>query len=330
MPKIFISTIPFGEVDPAPIELLRQTGWEFTINPLGRKLKADEVADIAMDADGIIAGTEDLRRLIQNSSKLKMISRVGIGLDSVPLEACKQRGIMVSYTPDAVTLAVAEMTIGGMISITRHLALADTRIRQGKWKRLMGKRIGESIIGLIGFGRIGYQVARLLTPFSPQNVLVNDLLDKSAEISQLVKMGLNIRHADKEAIYQQADIISLHVPYSKQTHHLISQKTLKLFRKDSFLLNFARGGIVNEGDLYQGLQKGWIKGAVIDVFEEEPYAGELTKLENVLMTQHMGSCSYDCRSQMERRATEEIIRYFNGEDLQNAVPAEEYRYQAEF
>jgi len=329
MPKIFISTIPFGEVDPTPLKLLQQTGWAYTVNPLGRKLKSQEVAELAMDADGIIAGTENLVALIQNSTKLKMISRVGIGLDSVPLRECKQKAISVSYTPDAVTLAVAEITLGVMIGVSRHLWVADHHLRKGKWKRLMGKRIGESIIGLVGFGRIGTKVAHLLVPFSPAQVLVNDVLDKTEALQKVKDKGVNICAAEKEEIYKKADIISLHIPNSKQTMQMINEKTLKLFKKDSFLINFARGEIVDEKALYQALKNDWIKGAAIDVYQEEPYSGDLLCLENVLLTPHIGSCSYDCRSQMELQATEDIIRFFNGEALRNAVPQEEYRYQEE-
>ncbi|MGD9159747.1 MAG: NAD(P)-dependent oxidoreductase, partial [Desulfobacteraceae bacterium] len=160
MTKIFISTSPFGEINPEPIELLKKTGWEFIVNPMGRKLQSSEVAELALDADGIIAGTEDLRPLIEKSKQLKIISRVGIGLDSVPLDECKRRGIVVTYTPDAVTLAVAELTIGVMVCLSRSVHISDRALRENKWKRIMGKRLGESIIGIIGFGRIGSNVAR--------------------------------------------------------------------------------------------------------------------------------------------------------------------------
>ena len=135
MPKIFISADPFGEINPEPIELLEKTGWEFRVNPLGRKLRPLEMAELAMDADGIIAGTEELSPLIKKSSKLKIISRVGIGLDSVPLEECKRRGIIITYTPDAVTMAVSELTVGIMICLSRNVYTSDRDLRMRQWKR---------------------------------------------------------------------------------------------------------------------------------------------------------------------------------------------------
>jgi len=233
----------------------------------------------------------------------------------------------VTYTPDAVTAAVAEFTLGVMISIMRHAYKSDMRMRQGLWNRLMGKRIADSVIGLIGFGRIGSSVARLLIPFNPAKVLVNDIKDRSAVMVELEKQGLSIKHAEKEEIYIKSDIISLHIPYSPLTKNMINEETFRLFNKDSFLINTSRGGIVNENDLYHALKNQMIQGAAVDAFEEEPYNGDLTTLDNVLLTQHMGSCSFDCRYNMELQAAEDLIRYFNGDKLQNEVPPEEYEYQ---
>ena len=148
IPKIFVSTSPFGEVTPEPITLLEETGWDFKINPLERKLTPDEVAEMASNCDGLIAGTENIDIVLKKAKRLKIISRVGIGLDSVPLQKCRDMGITVTYTPDAVTMAVAELTIGIMISLTRHVSLADRDIRKGKWKRIQGKRVGKFIIGI--------------------------------------------------------------------------------------------------------------------------------------------------------------------------------------
>ena len=329
MPKIFISTVPFGEIDSTPIRLLKETGWEYKINPLGRKLSPNEVAELALDYDGLIAGTEDLKPLIEKSNKLKIISRVGIGLDSVPLALCREKGITVAYTPDAVTMAVAELTVGIMISLTRHTLISDKSLRLGEWRRRQGKRIGMSIIGIIGLGRIGTNVVKLLAPFRPEGILVNDIKDKSKHIAEFRNGGLNIRQVEKKEIYRKSDIVSLHIPLSSQSRNLINAETLQHFKKETYLINLARGGIVNEIDLYKALITGQIGGAAIDCFEEEPYCGPLAELDNVLLTQHMGSCSFDCRARMEMEATQDLIRFFIGEPLKNEVPEEEYFYQHE-
>ncbi|MGK5092508.1 phosphoglycerate dehydrogenase [Deltaproteobacteria bacterium TL4] len=328
MPKIFISTVPFGEIDRTPLDLLEQTGWDYQINPLGRKLTPEEVGAFVKDGEGLIAGTENLDVVLKTAKNLKIISRVGIGLDSVPLAKCKELGITVAYTPDAVTHAVAEFTVGMMVSVTRYVCQADRNARKPVWKRFIGKRIGESVLGIIGVGRIGTQIIRLISGFKPKEILVNDLKDKTQEIQQLRdQYGLCIRQVEKEEIYKNADILSLHVPLSPLTRNLINKDVFPQFRKDVFLINQARGGIVNESDLYEALKAQTIAGAAIDVFEQEPYTGPLTELENIVLTQHMGSCSFDCRSRMEIEAAENLIRFFKKEPLLGEVPEEEYTYQ---
>lgn len=330
MPKIFVSTDPFGEVDSTPIELLKKSGFEFMINPLKRKLTPEEVGEFARDCHGLIAGTENINVVLQKADHLKMISRVGIGLDSVPLKTCREKRIKVSYTPDAVTMAVVELTIGLMIGLTRHVVKADFRTRKGIWIRLQGKRIGESVIGLIGFGRIGSNVARILKEFHPRQILVNDVKDKSAEIRSIkAKSDIDMVQVTREEIYQRADIISLHLPLTSKTRNVINAEALKLINKNAFLINTSRGGLVNETDLFNVLKNGELAGAAIDTFEQEPYVGPLKDLENIILTQHMGSCSFDCRSQMEIQATQDVIRFFQGKPLLNEVPEEEYQYQAE-
>ncbi|EKO58925.1 phosphoglycerate dehydrogenase [Leptospira kirschneri] len=326
--KIFISTYPFGFYNSEPWEILQETSWEIFTNPLKRKLTPIEVSEFAKDVDGIIAGTEDLAPLIHKNQNLRIISRVGIGLDSVPLNLCKERGIAVAYTPDAVTMAVAELTIGLMISSTRKVFLAHQELKTGGWSRFTGKRLGESTIGIIGAGRVGLNVIRILSEFKPKLILINDLKDKRKEVSEILdSKNIPYRFTRKEEIYSSSDIVSLHIPLSHKTKNLIGRKEFNLFSKDSFLINTARGGIVNESDLYDVLKSNRIAGAAIDVFEQEPYKGNLIDLDNIILTEHMGSCSYDCRLLMEKGAAEEIIRFFRGEALLNPVPEEEYQNQ---
>jgi len=325
-----VSTHPFGALSSRPLELLRQTGFEFQINPLGRKLTSQEVAEMAANCDALIAGTENIALVLEKAPNIKIISRVGIGLDSVPLKECRKLNVMVCYTPDAVTMAVAELTVGLMLNITRFVCSADKQIRSGVWQRLQGRRLGKSIIGLIGFGRIGSSVARLLVPFHPSKVLVNDIKDKSSELEKMHQAGLCVEMVHPSRIYQESHIISLHVPLYSMTRNLIAENQLSKMRSDAFIINTARGSIVNEQALYEALSKEKLGGAALDVFEEEPYTGTLSELDNVMLTPHMGSCSHDCRAKMELEATEEVIRFFKGERLQNEVPEEEYVYQEKF
>lgn len=323
--KVFVSVYPFAKINPLPLQTLKASGLDISLNPYNRKLKPDETKEFAKDADLIIAGTEDLTPLIDSAPNLRFVSRVGIGLDSVPLELCRQKGILVSYTPDAVTNAVAELILGEMVVATRFVSLADSQIRNGIWTRPIGKSLHESKIGLIGFGRVGQRVANLLVPFFPQEVLVHDILDKSSALEELQKKyGLHIHQTSKEEVLAQSDIISLHLPLTPLTKNFLTLKEFQSMKSTTTLLHFCRGTVVNETDLYQVLKEKRIRWACVDVFEEEPYFGPLTELENTTLTQHMGSCTEEARLAMELGATEEVIRFVENRPLQNLVPESEY------
>ncbi len=320
MINIFVSTHPFGVYDKAPRKALEKTGWNIFYNPYQRKLKPSELAELAKDCDGLIAGTEDLTLLVQTNPKLRFISRVGIGLDSVPIPLCIEKGIRVSYTPDAVTAAVAELTIGFMVSLPRQVHIADREIRKGGWSRPVGKRLGESVIGIIGCGRVGQYVLRLLKEFQPKKILINDIIDVSHRVKTILEnTNISYQFVSKEEIYSSADVITVHIPLTQLTKKMISLDQLKTFQKTAYLINTARGEIVDEASLYIALKENWIAGAAIDVYEEEPYHGQLTLLENTILTEHIGSCSFDCRLLMELGAAEEAIRFFQGQPLKNEI-----------
>jgi D-3-phosphoglycerate dehydrogenase / 2-oxoglutarate reductase len=322
--SVFVSTTPFGVQDRAPVDWLTSCGWNVAYNSTGRRLTPFEVADLARDCDGIIAGTEDLGPLLDANDRLRIISRVGVGLDSVPLRRCRERRIAVSYTPQAVTAAVAEFTIGLMLTLARQIGLADREIRQARWRRAVGTRIGEATVGIVGFGRIGSVVGQLVSAFHPREILVRDILDKRAETAILP----GAREAGFADILETCDIVSLHVPLTASTHRMMGAAELRRMRRGALLINTSRGAVVDETALFEALQAGQLGGAALDVFDWEPYAGPLAGLDNVVLTAHMASCSVDCRARMERDATAEVIRFFRGGMLKNPVPDEEYGIRA--
>lgn len=323
MPKALITTVPFGDKNRLPIEQLEAAGIDYLINPTGRKLKEDELAEMVTDFDVLIAGTEPITdKVMARAQCLKLISRVGIGLDSVDLLAAERRGIQVSYTPDAPAPAVAELTIGLMLSLLRSVHLVNAQMHRGEWQRHFGRRLSEVTVGIIGVGRIGGGVLHHLAGFGNPRILVNDTETKADATA-----GLAMEWVDKEELYRKADVISLHVPLTEQTKNMIRREQLLQMKKDAIVINTARGGIINEQDLAEVLQSGHLSGAAIDVFNQEPYNGELAQIERCLLTSHMGSMSIDCRTRMEIEATEEAIRFLIGQPLQGLVPPEEYDVQ---
>ncbi|PCI42184.1 MAG: lactate dehydrogenase [Rhodospirillaceae bacterium] len=317
--KVIITTVPFGTIDPMPLELLDEQGLRYEINPLGRKLRPEEVAGVIGDADIVIAGTEPITdQVMEACPNLKAICRVGIGLDSVDLLAARSRGIAVSYTPDGPSPAVAELTIGLMIDLLREVTKADRDIRAHKWFRKAGRRLSECTIGVIGCGRIGGGVIKHLSGgFPGVKILANDL-KAVPELDGLVTW------ADKDRIYNECDVISLHVPLTPETQNLIGVSEISRFKKNAVLLNTARGGVINEADLAEALREGMLAGAAVDAFENEPYEGELCHLDNVILTCHLGSMTEDCRARMEIEATEEAVRFAQSVPFLSPVPEDEY------
>ena len=172
------------------------------------------------------------------------------------------------------------------------------------------------------WGRIGTGVLKHLKGFSNPRVLVNDIY-----AGKDIDKEFNVEWVDKDTIYRQADIITIHTPLTLKTKNMIKKKQLKIMKRDAIIINTARGGIINERDLYDVMQDGHLSGAAIDVFDSEPYNGELVEIKRCILTAHMGSMSVDCRARMEIEATEEAIRYITQCPLESVVPDEEYIVQ---
>ncbi|NQU57196.1 MAG: phosphoglycerate dehydrogenase [Rhodospirillales bacterium] len=320
-PRVLISTIPFGERDSRPIELLADAGLDAVINPLGRKLQPGEIDEMIEGFDALVAGTEQITaETLDKATDLKVIARVGIGLDSVDLLAARERNVAVAYTPDGPSAAVGEITVGLMVNLLRGVTAADRAMRAGTWQRIMGRRIAKSTVGIIGVGRIGkLLIEHLQGGFPGVRILANDLEPDTA-----FGDAHAVIWADKETIYREADVVSLHLPLTPLTRGLVGTTEMKLMKPTASLINTARGGIINEENLANALRDGLIATAAIDVFESEPYTGDLTRLENCLLTSHMGSMSEDCRARMETEAVEEIVRFFSRQPFANPIPEEEY------
>jgi D-3-phosphoglycerate dehydrogenase / 2-oxoglutarate reductase len=323
MPKALITTVPFAERNRLPLELLEAAGIDYHINPLGRRLKEDELADMISDADVLIAGTEPITEgVMSRGQRLKLVSRVGIGLDNVDLRAAARRGIKVCYTPDAPAPAVAELAVCLILSLLRSVHVANLQMHAGRWQRHMGRRLPEVTLGIIGAGRIGARVLRRVAAFGTPRVLVNDIKPDLKLVPEL-----KLEWVDKQDVYVHADVISLHVPLTSYTRNMIRREQLLQMKPDALIVNTSRGGIINEHDLAEVLGSGHLGGAAVDVFEHEPYTGPLAAVERCLLTTHMGSMSVDCRTRMEIEATEEAVRYLAGQTLHSPVPQYEYDVQ---
>lgn len=301
MKTILITTSSFGKHDPSLLRILSEEGLIYKVNPYGRKLTETEVSELILKFQpvGMIAGIEPLtRKVMEKAKSLKVISRVGIGMDSVDLQASKDFGIVVSNTPDGPTMPVAELTLGLILCLLRGIHSSDRNIRKENWVRPMGMLLYGKTVGVIGCGRIGSYLSKLLCSFGC-NTLGYDLFPRENDL---------YKFAELNDLITNADVVTLHLPYSKETHHFMNYERIWNMKEGAFLINAARGGLVDEKALYDALKQGHLGGVAIDCFETEPYKGPLKELNNVVLTAHIGSYAKEGRIMMERQAVENLLR----------------------
>jgi len=312
--KLFVSTHPFSSTSSLPMKLIKDNNIELSVNEHGRKNSSEELAQDIKDAEVLVAGTEKItEEVLKNAKNLKLISRVGIGLDGIDLELCKKYGVRVAYTPDAPTMAVAELCVGLILDLARKISHTDKAIKDGIWNRHMGTLLYGKTVGIFGMGRIGKSLIHLLSTFNVK-FKVYDIVPDLA-FGRLY----DVDFVSKEEVLAQSDILSVNIPLKSDTLDYITLNELKQMNQNAILINTARGGIVNEADLYIALKENIIAGAAVDVFETEPYKGNLTQLDNCTLTCHMGASTIDSRTDMEVQALEEAIRFKNNQPLKNEV-----------
>ena len=304
--QVLISTSSFNLDNFSQLSDLKNAGVEVKLNPFAARLTEDQVIELlGTDTIGLIAGLEPLtKNVLQVAKSLKVIARVGTGLDSVDLATAKQLGITVLNTPDAPTKAVAELTLAHILGLLRHVSQADRQVRVGVWKGLMGSLLETKTVGIVGFGRIGKRVATLLSAFGA-TVIISD-----AQVEQS-----NYPNVELNELCIKSDILSLHLPYNEATHHIINEKHFNLMKKGSYIVNISRGGLVDETALLAALKSGHLAGAALDCFEQEPYEGELRNLETVQITAHMGSYARETRDLMEREASQLLVNALHEKNL---------------
>jgi len=299
-PTVLLSVSSFGVADPAPRDRLEAAGMRIIDNPHGRRLREDEVAELIVDADAVIAGTEPLSaRVLDGARRLRVISRVGVGLDTVDLNAALRNGIVVRITPDALTDSVAELTLSGILNVLRHLGRMDREMREGVWNRRMGALLRERTVGIVGLGRIGRRLAELLAPFGCELLASDRAPDESAAAR------LGVTYVELDELLARADVVTLHLP--GVGHPIVAAPELARMKPTAVLVNASRGGLVDEDALLGALRDETIAGAYLDTFEEEPYEGPLRELPNVLLTPHAGSYAAEARIRMETEAVENML-----------------------
>ncbi len=302
MRKILTSPSSMGQVGSEPFDVLKENGFEVINNPYGRKLTEDEVIELAKDCVGIVAGVEPLTQKVMDAlPQLRCISRVGVGMDSVDLDYAQKKGIKVVNTPNGPTRGVAELTLTLTLSLLRKVPQAHLAMKNKRWEKQIGNLILNKTIGIVGLGRIGKLTAELFRGIG--NEVIGFDLYPDADWAK----KNNVQMLSLDETFSKADIITLHVPGNSDKTPMIGSNEISKMKQGSFLINVARGGVVDEEALLNVLKSGKLSGAAIDVFSEEPYSGPFCDLENVVLTPHLGSYAKEGKLQMEIDAVSNLI-----------------------
>lgn len=305
------------------LEKLKKAGFDVAVSQFDRILSPEELIEKAKGADGLLTlliDKIDGDVIDAVGPNLKIISNYAVGFDNINIQDATARGVVVTNTPsEVVNESVAEHTWSLILALANRIVEADEALRRGAFKgwepdNFLGVNLTGKTLGILGLGSIGSMVARRAKGWKMKILYYcrNPLKDKEKE--------LGVEYAPLDKLLKESDFVSLHVPLTDETRHMINKKSLKLMRKNSYIINTARGAVISEEDLIEALKEKLIKGAGLDVFENEPrVAPELIKMQNVILTPHIASATNEARDKMGEMAVDAIIAALNGKKPQNIV-----------
>ena len=298
--------------------------YEITVHSGKIPMPKNRLLNLIKDKDGLICFPYDSidKQIINSAKKLKIISTYSVGFDHIDIKYAKKKKIKIGYTPDVLTNATAELTISLMLDLLRRITEGDRLIRKNNWTEIfgaydyVGSDVSGKTIGILGMGRIGKSVA-----MKALGLGMNVIYHNRKPMSKKMEISLKSKYVSLNNLFKKSDVLTIHIPYSKETHHLVDSSLLSKMKKTSFLINTSRGKIVNENDLITYLQQNKIQGAGLDVFEKEPInkKNKLTKLENTVLAPHIGSSTDETRYEMTEIAIKNLILGLNDKKLVYSV-----------
>ena len=303
--KIFVALSTFSEFSEAPLNLLKESGCIFNINPLGRRLVRDEIIEMGKESVGIIAGVEPYDEyVLDRLPNLLCISRCGVGIDSISLEKANKRGIEIRNTPNVVIQPVVELTVAMIFDLLRKLSYLTNLLRMKRWERKAGHLLKGQKVGILGLGRIGKKLAEVMTGLETE-VYGTDLFPDMqwAEKWKVKIVPLN-------ELLRISDILSVNLSLVKGNTIKLGGDEFRKMKEGSIIVNTSRGQFIDESALYNALKSGHLNGAALDVFTEEPYMGRLCELDNVVLTPHVATLTKESRIEMELEAVQNLIDFF--------------------
>ncbi|NLK07153.1 MAG: D-glycerate dehydrogenase [Firmicutes bacterium] len=293
-----------------------------TVNPHDRPLTKDELIDGVKDAHGLLCLLNDeiTYDVMQAAPNLKVITNYAVGYNNIDVSAANEKGIYVTNTPGVLTDATADLAWALLLSVSRRVVEGDIYTRAGRFTGwgpmlLLGGAVAGKTLGIVGMGRIGQAVAQRATGFN-MNILYHDI-----EPVESAEKAYSAKYTDLHDLLNQSDYVSLHAPLTDETHHMIGAEQLGMMKQTAYLINSARGPLVDEKALVEALKNGTIAGAGLDVYEDEPeLAPGLIELPNVVLLPHLGSATSETRNQMAKMVAENITAALKGDTPANLVP----------
>jgi len=304
-PKVVVTSRSFSKSAVLRKELLRVfPNSIFTDHR--QKLLGEKITEFIGDADAAIVGVEAIDdSVLKHTNKLKIISKYGVGLDNIDLDSLKNRAVFLGWTGGTNKRSVSELTLCFMLGLCRNVFGASFKLKKLEWEKDGGHQLSGKTVGIIGCGHTGSDVVKLLAPFGC-NLLVHDIVDKSNFCQEQGASQVSL-----EAVLEQSNIISLHVPLTKQTHQMVNTNFLQKMKPTSFLINTSRGKVVDQEALKKALMQEDICGAALDVFVEEPPADkDFLSLPNLMVTPHIGGNALEGVEAMGRAAIQHLVLFF--------------------
>lgn len=302
MVKVLITPKSYFEIREEMRPLLQ--GLEVVFNETGRTLTEEEMADRVADVDGLLVGVDPVtRRVLSAAGRLRAVAKYGVGVDNIDQDALRERGIPLQTTPGANNVSVAELALGLMLVLARNLCGAVRSVKDGGWARRQGVELTGKTLGLVGCGQIGREVAVRAGGLGMAVTIADPYFEDEAFLERH-----GIRRTDMDGLLAGADFVSLHLPLTPETRGIIGRSALERMKPGSFLVNTARGELIDEAALQRALESGGLAGAACDVFTKEPPGDHpLLRLDNFILTPHVGAHTREAVLRMARTATRNLL-----------------------
>lgn len=320
-PKVYVTR----EIPERGLKIIKER-FDAEVWPEYKPPPKEVIIDKISNVDAIVSLLSDKidAEVFDVAPRLKIVAQMAVGFDNIDVKLATKRGIYVTNTPEVLTETTADFAWALLMAVARRVVEADRYVRTGKWKvswhpsMLLGRDVHGATIGIVGAGRIGFAVAKRAKGFK-MKILYYDVVPRPE-----LEKELGAKNVDLDTLFKESDFISVHVPLTNQTYHMINEEKLRLMKKTAYLINNSRGSVINEKTFYRALKEEWIAGAGLDVFEREPTQldNPLLKLDNVVVAPHISSSSHETRSIMAEMVAENLIAFFEGTIPPNLVNPE--------